>query len=121
MGSPEKPLPGSREKTPIACGSALMKAWKRSGGRCECGRLHHLHPFGVCHAHLLWERLGADARSSWRALPVPDPENPEHHDYEILCTECFERRAPGSRPGMHRDPWRDLRKAASAEEDAADS
>ena len=42
-------------------------AWARSGGRCECKRILHNHPYNRCPKNLVFKNRGRTGRGCWEA------------------------------------------------------
>ena len=73
-------------------GSIVKAAWTRSGGRCECLRNIHDHPYGRCPRELVWEHRGQeDQMGAWEAHhTVSQAAGGEEilSNCEILCLRC---------------------------------
>ena len=69
----------------------ISDAWKRSGGRCECKRVTHDHPYGRCPNTLVWGRRGQDRSDGWEAHHRAAGGGDTLSNCEILCTPCHEK------------------------------
>ena len=74
----------------------VMKAWQRSGGRCECCRISHGHGYtGRCTQRLLWNQRGNDnSPFGWEAHHVTASSSGGSDtlsNCEILCIECHKK------------------------------
>jgi hypothetical protein len=70
---------------------ALLSAWRRAGGRCECTRLTHTH-VGPCGAPLMWGSRGREGTGAWEATDRTRLESggsDAPSNCEILCWECY--------------------------------
>mgnify|MGYP007094617445 CR=1 FL=1 len=45
----------------------VLRAWRRSDGKCECGRSSHNHLYVRCNKELVWENRGREGRGAWEA------------------------------------------------------
>ncbi len=67
--------------------SVIDAAWKRSGGRCECGRASHGHG-KTCGKQLVYGNRGREGRGKWEGhhkwADGPDTLS----NCEILCWDC---------------------------------
>ena len=69
----------------------IEKAFKRSGGKCECRSWTHNHNVVRCGQDLIWERHGKEGKGRWEARCI-NPKVPESaSSYEILCADCYKR------------------------------
>ena len=91
----------------------LLKAWERSGGRCECEKRTHSHFYTPCN-----KRLGRDARGSagpggWEANHVTSSGGEGLHNCEILCWGCYKSTVGSTTPGLftrfHAGPTQQVR------------
>jgi hypothetical protein len=67
----------------------IRKVWKRSGGRCECRRKSHKHPYGRCGILLDPEKRRKKEPVSWEVLKIDDNGPYTLENCEILCGKCF--------------------------------
>jgi hypothetical protein len=66
----------------------IEKAWKRSGGNCECTRTTHWHT-GRCKMTLFKDFKGELKNSyGWEAYSE-NSNSAALLDCEILCTQCY--------------------------------
>ena len=82
---PSDPL---RTIATVSFSDAIKRAaFRRSGGRCECRRASHKHPFGRCLSFFLTSRsaeyhhVHADSRGGGGGLS----------NCEVLCVSCHRR------------------------------
>lgn len=71
--------------------NVVEAAWRRAGGRCECRRLSHNHPYVRCNKELVWENRGRDGRGKWEAhhrVSVDAGGADTLSNCEILCWDC---------------------------------
>ena len=66
----------------------VKKAWKRSGGRCECRRKTHGHPYIRCPKNLVWKNRGREGRGAWEAHHISRTGGDGLSNCQILCWEC---------------------------------
>jgi len=71
--------------------SVVEDAWKRAGGRCECRRHSHKHPYVRCNKELVWENRGRDGRGKWEAHHRSTTRGDTLSNCEILCWDCHSR------------------------------
>lgn len=72
----------------------VRRAWNRAGGRCECERKTHRHPYGRCGKQLVWENRGREGRGAWEAHHIvsQDAGGPStYSNCKILCWDCHSR------------------------------
>lgn len=73
----------------------VKQAWGRAGGKCECGRLLHLHPNVRCNKALVWGNRGKRGeRGCWEAhhrTAVESGGDDSLSNCEILCCECHDK------------------------------
>jgi len=66
----------------------ILEAWKRSGGRCECRRTTHNHPYIRCNKDLVWDNQGREGRGKWEAHHINSNGPDVLSNCEILCFDC---------------------------------
>ena len=67
----------------------VEKAWKRSGGYCECNRVSHSNHEGrSCGKQLVKENRGREGRGAWEAHHKGDNSDNSLSNCEILCWDC---------------------------------
>jgi hypothetical protein len=72
--------------------SVVQEAWKRAGGRCECRRTSHNHPYNHCGKQLSWDNRGKDgAWGCWEAHHISAGGPDTVSNCEILCCDCHKR------------------------------
>lgn len=69
----------------------VAQAWKRAGGRCECRRTTHNHPYVRCNKELVWENRGRESRGAWEAHHISSTGDDTLSNCEILCWDCHQR------------------------------
>ena len=69
----------------------IAAAWKRSGGKCECRRKLHNHPYTRCSKSLVWGNQGREGRGAWEAHHVSNTGGDGPSNCEILCWEPCHR------------------------------
>jgi hypothetical protein len=69
----------------------ILRAWEKSGGRCECRRWSHSHPYERCTRLLIYERRGEAGEGGWAPRFRTSPSNETALDCEILCLECHQK------------------------------
>lgn len=71
--------------------SVVDAAWTRSGSKCECSRLTHVHS-GRCNKPLSYDNRGKDGvRGAWEAhhkVAVKSDGSDILSNCEILCIDC---------------------------------
>jgi hypothetical protein len=66
----------------------IKKAWKRSGGKCECKRKTHGHE-GRCNKELIYKNRGRDDDDDWEAHHKNGDETNNNEDHcLIFCWGC---------------------------------
>lgn len=46
----------------------VREAWRSAGGKCECRRTTHNHPYARCNKELVWENRGRETgKGAWEA------------------------------------------------------
>ena len=68
--------------------SVVEKAWNRSGGRCECRRKGHGHPYGRCPKTLVKKNRGREGRGKWEPHHTSRTGPDTLSNCEILCWDC---------------------------------
>jgi len=71
--------------------TVVEAAWKRAGGRCECRRTTHSHPYVRCNKQLVWANRGREGRGAWEAHHVNSSGGDGLGNCEILCWECHKK------------------------------
>jgi hypothetical protein len=71
--------------------AVVNRAWKRSGGRCECRLTHHKHPDIRCNKELVWDNRGREGRGAWEAHHRSSVGGDTLSNCEILCWDCHSR------------------------------
>jgi len=66
----------------------IIKAWNNSGGRCECRRKTHNHPYGRFPKILVFKNRGRYGRGCWEAHHISATGGDGLSNCEILCWEC---------------------------------
>ena len=67
----------------------ILQAWKRAGGKCECRRASHNHPYIRCNKELVWENRGREeGRGAWEAHHINSEGGDTLSNCEILCWDC---------------------------------
>ena len=66
----------------------IEKAWKRSGGRCECRRRTHKHRYVRCGKTLVKHNRGTSGRGCWQAHHINRNGGNGLSNCEILCFAC---------------------------------
>jgi len=69
----------------------ILKAWRRAGGKCECRRVSHEHPYIRCNKQLVWENQGREGRGAWEAHHRSATGGDGLSNCEILCWYCHSR------------------------------
>jgi len=69
----------------------IDKAWKRSGGKCECTRWSHAHNVIRCGQELVWENKGKEGKGRWETYHISRAGPDTAANYEILCATCYKR------------------------------
>jgi len=69
----------------------IKRAWNRSGGRCECRRKRHSHPYVRCPNKLQWSKRGRTGSGAWEAHHVSGTGGDGLSNCEILCWDCHSR------------------------------
>ena len=71
----------------------VRQAWIRAGGRCECRRATHYHPYTRCNKELVWENRGRESgRGAWETHHKDgNPNNDALSNCEILCWDCHKK------------------------------
>jgi hypothetical protein len=67
--------------------SVVERAWRRSGGRCECTKSNHKH-HGRCNMALVWDNRGRGNAGRWEAYSVSSFDRTSTSDCKILCWDC---------------------------------
>lgn len=68
--------------------SVVEDAWRRAGGRCECRRRSHSHPYVRCNKELVWNNRGREGRGRWEAHHRSSTGGDTLSNCEILCWDC---------------------------------
>jgi len=84
---------GETEESRVAfTNETILRAWQRSGGKCECERISHNHNFRRCNKTLIWGNRGKDWMiGSWEAhhkTAVSVGGSNTLSNCEILCIDC---------------------------------
>lgn len=66
----------------------VEKAWKQAGGRCQCRRKRHKHPYGRCPKNLTLKNRGREGRGCWEAHHISSSRGDGISNCEILCWDC---------------------------------
>jgi len=66
----------------------IRQAWQRAGGKCECRRTSHNHPYVRCNKELVWENSGREGRGAWEAHHISASGGDTLSNCEILCWDC---------------------------------
>jgi len=66
----------------------VLRAWRRSDGKCECGRSSHNHLYVRCNKELVWENRGREGRGAWEAHHIDSDGDDTASNCEILCWDC---------------------------------
>ena len=72
----------------------IKAAWKRAGGKCECRRKRHNHPWIRCGKVLVLGNQGRKGRGAWEAHHVHTQASGGYDSLsncEILCWECHRK------------------------------
>ena len=69
----------------------VAQAWRRAGGRCECRRTTHNHPYARCNKELVWENRGREGRGAWEAHHITPAGGDTLSNCEILCWNCHQQ------------------------------
>ena len=69
----------------------LRRAWQRAGGKCECRRRTHKHPYVRCNKQLVWANRGRSGRGAWEAHHKSATGGDGLSNCEILCWNCHSR------------------------------
>lgn len=68
------------------------RAWNRSGGRCECRRKTHNHPYGRCPQRLSKGSRGRESgRGAWETHHRVSGGSDGLSNCEILCWACHKK------------------------------
>lgn len=79
--------------------SVVQEAWNNAGGKCECRRTTHNHPYVRCNKQLVWENRGATGqRGCWEAHHKTAGGQDTASNCEILCCDCHAGTATYGRP-----------------------
>jgi hypothetical protein len=70
---------------------ALLQAWEKAEGRCQCQRWAHNHTYVRCNRRLAWDNRGANAEGGWIPRYRTSPTSNTLLDCEILCWDCYQR------------------------------
>jgi len=66
-----------------------IQAWRKAGGKCECTRSLHNHPYGRCNKDLALENRGRETgRGCWEAHHRNSNGGDTVSNCEILCWDC---------------------------------
>lgn len=68
--------------------SVVDAAWVRSGGRCECKRKSHNHPYHRYATILNAYSRGKETQMGWEAHHIDSNGSATVDNCEILCQEC---------------------------------
>ena len=67
----------------------VKKAFDNAGGKCECRRTSHKHPYVRCGKLLVWENRGrGSGKGCWEAHHKNANGGDSKSNCEILCWEC---------------------------------
>jgi hypothetical protein len=69
----------------------LLRAWEKSGGRCECHRWSHSHPYVRCPRLLIYGHRGEPREGGWSPRFRASPSNENTLECEILCLDCHQK------------------------------
>jgi hypothetical protein len=71
--------------------AVVSQAWDRAGGRCECRRTSHNHPYTRCNKQLVRANRGREGRGAWEAHHRNSAGGDTLSNCEILCWECHRK------------------------------
>ena len=85
----------------------VMRAWLRSGSKCECQRMMHGHS-GRCNRILVWGNRGRDGWGGWETGSRDNRSDTSLSNCEVLCWECHSHKfsATGTRGNSRSAPLR---------------
>jgi hypothetical protein len=66
----------------------VERAWKRSGGICECVRTKHTHG-GRCKQQIKKDQRNEDSPYGWEAYSISGLYKNLASDCEIFCWDCY--------------------------------
>ena len=66
----------------------IQKAWKRTGGDCECKRFEHNHANYRCSNALTFFSRGREGQGAWEAHHIEKSAGDTVDNCEILCWFC---------------------------------
>ena len=66
----------------------LRKAWRSSGGRCECKSTTHDH-YGICNVPLVWGNIGREGQGKWQEHSKSGLYEDSVKDCQLLCWGCY--------------------------------
>jgi len=69
----------------------VARAWRRSGGYCECRRRTHGHYYVRCNKELVRKNRGRGGRGCWEAHHISISGGDGLSNCEILCWDCHSR------------------------------
>lgn len=73
----------------------ILKAWRRSGAKCECTRLTHNHPGGRCDRPLSFRDQNVGLIGGWAAQRIHPDFKEDLANCVILCWDCFQKLRAG--------------------------
>ena len=69
----------------------ISKAWRKAGGRCECRRVSHGHPYIRHNKQLVRKNRGREGYGAWEAHHRSATGGDGLSNCEILCWDCHLR------------------------------
>ena len=79
----------SRVRGKLEFSEAIIKeAWERAGGKCECVRVSHAHPYGRCGKSLVWANRGRDWEGGWMPYCRDASAGDVVANCKIICSVC---------------------------------
>ncbi len=68
--------------------TGIKAAWQISGGKCQCARFGHDHPYIRCTKSLLWEKQDKGYPGGWKVNRCTG-KGKGPLAFEILCWGCY--------------------------------
>jgi len=69
----------------------VQEAWTRSGGKCECVKVSHAHPYVRCNKKLVWSHRYMDIEGGWEDYRSNKFAGNVVSNCRIICIACARR------------------------------